>query len=257
MKARAISITAVIKTMILTGFFLLLAWLAQTGELALFINPRFKPLTELSAYLLLAMSVVQATQIVHKPSVHSHTSCCGHSHNGSLLPFILTLLVAFLLPNNSLDASVAANKGLNFRLSGDTEAALTNIPRPLAETLAKAQLIQVTDINFTEVMFEVNSFPNDYAGKEIELTGFVLKDASMLPAHFALARYVIVCCSADASPYGLVCNYPVTDYPADTWLTIRGTIQLEKQQNKNTAVVNVTTAKSVPKPARPYIYPSM
>ncbi|HWR42875.1 TIGR03943 family putative permease subunit [Sporomusa sp.] len=173
------------------------------------------------------------------------------------MPFILTLLVACLIPNNSLDANVAANKGLNFRLSGDTGPALANIPRPLAETLAKAPLIQVTDINFTEVMFEVNSFPNDYVGKEIEITGFVLKDATMTPTHFALARYVIVCCSADASPYGLVCNYTTTDYPADTWLTIRGTIQLEKQQNKNLAVVNVTTARSVPKPARPYIYPSM
>jgi putative membrane protein len=241
----------------LAGFFLLLAWLTQTGDLALLINPHFKSLTELAAYLLLAMSVVQATQIYPKSSIHNHTSCCSHNHNGSLLPFILTLLVAFLLPNNSLDANVAANKGLNFRLSGDTGSALAAIPRPLAETLATTQLIQVTDINFTEVMFEVNSFPTDYVGKEIEITGFVLKDATMAPTQFALARYVIVCCSADASPYGLLCNYTTTDYPADTWLTIRGTIQLENRRNKKLAVVNVTTAKPVPKPARPYIYPSM
>ncbi len=251
MNNRVISITAAIKTMILSGFFLLLVWLIQTGELALLINPRFKSLTELAACLLLAMSVVQATHIVHKPA-----SCCGHSHNGSLIPFILTLLVAFLIPNTSLDASVAANKGLNFRLAADTESALANIPRPLAKTLAAAPVIQVTDINFTEVMFEVTSFPNEYAGKEIEFTGFVLKDASMAPAQFALARYVIICCSADASPYGLVCT-AATAYPSDTWLTVRGTIQVEKQAKKNMAVVNVTTAKPVPKPARPYIYPSM
>lgn len=256
MKSPGFSITAVIKTSILAGFFLLLAWLTQTGELALFINPRFKPLTELAAYLLLALGVAQATQIFHKPAAHSH-SCCGHSHSGSLVPFILTLLLAFLIPNTSLDANVAANKGLNFRLSGDTGPALASIPRPLAKTLANAQLIEVSDINFTEVIFEINSFPKDYTGKEIEITGFVLKDASMETKQFALARYVIVCCSADASPYGLICKYDAADYPTDTWLTIRGTIQLERQQNKNTAIVNVTTAVPVPKPARPYIYPAM
>ncbi|QDR79391.1 hypothetical protein [Sporomusa termitida] len=46
-----------------------------------------------------------------------------------------------------------------------------------------------------------------------------------------------------------------TTYPTDTWLTVRGTIQVEKQQKKNMAVVNVTTAKTVPKPDRPYICP--
>lgn len=256
MNNRVISVTAAIKTMILSGFFLLLVWLSQTGELALLINPRFKSLTELAACLLLAMSVVQATYIVHKPAAQLPAGCCGHSHNGGLIPFILTLLVAFLIPNTSLDASVAANKGLNFRLAADTESALANIPRPLAKTLAAAPVIQVTDINFTEVIFEVTSFPNDYAGKEIEFTGFVLKESSMAPAQFALARYVIICCSADASPYGLVCT-AANSYPPDTWLTVRGTIQVEKQSKKNMAVVNVTTAKTVPKPTRPYIYPSM
>lgn len=256
MTASSVSVSAVIRTLVLAGFFLLLAWLSQTGELAKFINPRFDKLTELTACLLLAMSIAQAARIFQKPGGCGCGHGCGHSHKASSLPFVLTLMAAVLLPNNGLDASIAANKGLNARLIIDDAYGRQNVPRPLAGQLAKTGLIQVNDINYTEVMFELNNFPQDYVGKEIEMTGFVMKDAVSPDAHIALARYVIVCCVADASPYGVQCEYENIDrYPADTWLNVHGTIRLGKEQDRNIPVIKVTGAKPVAKPARPYVYP--
>ncbi len=256
MKYSAISITAIFRTIVLVGFFLLLAWLTQTGELTKFINPRFASLIELAGCLLFVMSAVQAALIFRPHSGHSSDHCCNHNHKASCLPFILTLLAAAFLPNNNLDASVAANKGLNSRLIVEDSYGRQSVPRPLAKQLAQVRFIQVTDINYTEVMFELNNFPKEYIGKEIEMNGFVIKDASFPAARMALARYVVVCCAADASPYGLQCESEHIDqYPSNTWLNIRGIIQMEKYKEQNIPVIKITTAKQVPEPARPYVYP--
>lgn len=256
----SVSTGAILRTFVLGGFCILLAWLTQTGDLAKFLNPRYRQLVELAGILLFLLTVIQATRIFNHnfSSSQAGKPTCSHNHNhqGFCLPFVFTLLVAFLLPNSNLDATMAVNKGLNSRLLIEDSYGRQSVPRPLARQLADAQLIQVNDINFTEVIFEISNFPQDYVGKEIELTGFVVKAPAFPDTHMALARYVVVCCTADAAPYGLLCTSNSKEqYAEGTWLKIHGTIKLDTHQNKSTPVITIAKADLVEKPDRPYVYP--
>jgi putative membrane protein len=119
-------------------------------------------------------------------------------------------------------------------------------------------LITITDINFTEVMSEIHVYSIDYLGKEITMTGFVYKDAEFSPRQLALVRYVVVCCTADAAPYGLLCEWDgAGTYGQGTWLDIRGRIEMGRHQNRSIPTLKPVTVKKSEKPPKdPYIYPA-
>ncbi|MDF9408864.1 MAG: hypothetical protein A4E52_01981 [Pelotomaculum sp. PtaB.Bin013] len=288
MKRRfSLNTEAVFKTLILLGFSAFLFWFVKSNNIVYYINPRFVRLTEAAAVLIFLMFLVQAgnsfrwTSVVHSCLCHS-----GHSHNKlALLPFVVTLMMAFLLPNNALDASMAFNKGMNLSTrpttSGQPGLTVTvpgNVPttqtnnnnsnsqgylpqeqNPMQakiDELHKTSLINVTEDNFSLVTNEVNMYPEQYAGKEITMIGFVLKEQKFTTDQFGLVRYVITCCSADAMPDGFMCEYKnASNFREGDWLNIRGTIQLGKYEGNTIPVIRITAFSKAQEPQNPYIYP--
>jgi putative membrane protein len=168
-------------------------------------------------------------------------------------PFVLTLILAFLLPNTSLSASLVQNKGLNSQITSDVSKGEY---RPLAAELKETNLIKVTDKNFIAVMSELYCYPKEYVGKEIEMQGFIFKDSSKSPDRFSLVRYVIACCVADASPYGVLCEIKdAASYPEGGWYQIQGTIEVNENQGKSFPVIKITWIKSISPLAVPYVFP--
>jgi putative membrane protein len=218
-------------------------------------------------------------------SVHSYC-LSGHSNNKSaFLPFVVTLLMAFLLPNNTLDAGMAYNKGMNLGTPPATSGQYSPPPAvpdnmPTTQTdnnnannqgyasqtrnpvqskideLQKTSLIKVNEDNFTLVTNQVNIYPEQYVGKEITMLGFVLKEKKFPSNQFGLARYVITCCSADAMPDGFICEYKnASHFSEGDWLNIRGNIQLGKYEGNTVPIIKVTSFSKVQEPQNPYIYP--
>lgn len=277
---------ALFKSLILLGFSTFLVWLVESNNIIFYINPRFVRLTEAAAVLIFLMFLVQAGNSFQRTAT-------AHCHSGQgklklvLLPFVVTLLMAFLLPNNPLDASMADNKGMslntrpvtsgqsgpstvvpnnltatatqvnnnNANIQGDASQAQNPIQIKLDE-LRKSSLIKVNEDNFTLVTNEVNMYPDQYVGKEITMLGFVLKDQKYPSNQFGLVRYVISCCSADAVPDGFICDYSnASNFSKGSWLNIRGTIQLGKFENNTIPVIRVTSFSKAQEPENPYIYP--
>jgi putative membrane protein len=200
------------------------------------------------------------------------------------LPFVATLIIAFLSPNSPLDASMASKKGVNLgarqataqTASPNAATDINSIPQtvnndsinqrpapqdrnPIQEKIneiRKSGLVKVTEDNFTIVNNETYLFPELYAGKEISMLGFVYKEPGMKPDQFALGRYVITCCSADASFAGFLCEYQnASDFKEGNWLTIRGTIQVGQYNGSNIPVIVISTFnKADQAPENPYIY---
>lgn len=248
-------VNALMRSLILAGFLALLIWLVNTQQLSLYINPRFYALSELSGFVLFAMLVVQAVTIVRPAGFHvdSHT----HSHDGHwcYVPFIVFLILAFWVPGNILNANLVNTKGLNSQLAV-TAKDLQDMPRPLADELKKTRSITVTDRTFTEVMGELQFFPEDYLGKEISVTGFVFRPPAATKNQFSIVRYVVTCCTSDALPYGVLCELLGAEkYEDGTWLSLTGIIQTTKYEDRIVPAIKVTSQKVVAPPKNPYVFP--
>ena len=91
---------------------------------------------------------------------------------------------------------------------------------------------------------------------QISSTHFVSKDSSFPSSQLVLVRYVIFCCSADAMPYGFLCQIAEgQNYPIGTWLNVHGTVQVSQYQNKLLPMIYVDSATPIDEPDHPYIYP--
>jgi len=88
--------------------------------------------------------------------------------------------------------------------------------------------------------------PQLHAGDPVRISGFVLPVPGQTPQ---LARLLVRCCLADATPVGLPVRWPSSAPPpaADTWLAIEGRMQADGDH----LVVVPERIRPIPRPARP------
>lgn len=240
------------RALILLGFVLLLFSLIITEQLTLYVHPRIISLIKISDGLLFMMFLLQCWNF--KKAWNKSTGEVKHCNKyWKYMPFVFTLFIALLLPNTSLNASLVNNKGLNSQFTSEISK---KEYRPLAPELRKTNLIKVSDSNFIEVMSELYRFPQEYIGKEIDMKGFIYKDASTPPEHFSLIRFIVGCCVADALPSGAFCEINNADeYTNGSWYQIQGVIEASEREGKLFPVVKVTWIKSIPANTTPYVFP--
>jgi putative membrane protein len=224
-----INFEALLRVAVLAGLLWLLIKLIASGELNLLVNPRNRWLIELSGYALFVLLAVQVATVLDGGNNQRSCGCAGDNHVWGHIPFLITLLLAFGLPFKSLDENLVTAKGLNSRLAVESAFAFRDMPRPLAKQLGGMENIVVTDQNFIEVVSEIILFPRDY---------------------------VIVCCAADAAPYGLLCSFADAGaYKEGDWLNIRGEIVMGRFQDRGVPLVRIKAAEQVAQPKNPYVYP--
>jgi putative membrane protein len=247
-----------VKFLVLLSSYNLIHLLIASDQLSLYIHPRFTIFMEIADILLLIMAVTQFVRIFFVTKSLSH---CGHTHEhthffkSDVILFVATLFFSMIFPNTTLDANLVADRGLNTRLTPNV-ASEENLPRPLAAKLKAEKIITVTDLNYTEVMSELNQFPDDYIGKEINMTGFVFRSSKEASNQFSLVRYVITCCTADALPYGVLGELKsAQQYPDGTWLEIHGVMDKGKFEDQSVGMIKLTSLKKINEPKKPYVFP--
>ncbi|AIF54188.1 TIGR03943 family protein [Pelosinus sp. UFO1] len=241
-----------VRVVLLLGFIILLFSIITTSQLTLYVHPRVTSLIKISGYILFMMFLRQCWNL---KKAWNQSVCGSHSHRTywKYSPFVLTLLIAFILPNSSLNASLVNNKGLNSQISNEVS---NREYRPLADELRQTNFIKVSDQNFLGVMSEINRYPKEYAGKEIEMKGFIFKGSATSPNRFSLVRYVIGCCVADASPYGLLCEIKdAANYTDGNWYQIQGIIETNEYQGKEFPIIKITWVKQIDALFSPYVFP--
>lgn len=240
------------RTLLLLGFLILLFSLIMTKQLTLYIHPRGTKLIEISGYVLFLMFLMQCYKL-KKAWIQSIGGSNNYKIYWKYYPFILTLLIAFILPNYSLNASLVKNKGLNSQIANENSRGEY---RPLAAELRQTNFIKVSDQNFIGVMTEINRFPKDYIGKEIEMKGFISKETSTSLERFSVVRYVVGCCVGDASPYGLLCeSEDAGKYTDGSWYQIQGRIETNEYQGKSFPIIKITWIKQIDGSLTPYVFP--
>lgn len=128
----------------------------------------------------------------------------------------------------------------------------------LAKRLYTQPVIQVYPQIFSETLGTIDMFQRQFAGKEIMLSGFVYRDDNMeQDSHFALGRFLVMCCPADAAPFGVMIHAAEAGkLNKDSWVQVRGTIGSAQIDGKDTMEIRATSITPIDQPASPYIYTS-
>jgi putative membrane protein len=130
------------RSLILLGFSVLIYMMHYTGEILLFINPKYLLLSQAAAFIFFILFFIQVTRVwtvkvadASKSCGHED-GCCSqdhdHNHDHGDTPFnvkklvsysiiLLPLLTGFILPAKVLDSSIADKKGAMLSIAGSSK----------------------------------------------------------------------------------------------------------------------------------------
>ncbi|WP_334074386.1 MULTISPECIES: TIGR03943 family putative permease subunit [Paenibacillus] len=211
--------------------------------------------------------------------------------------FLLPLVLGFTLPNTVLSGSLAEKKGMQFgsvqlgqaKAKAKAEASPANaapgastasgtmaqaeepdldrmfqadndFDRDLAELAKKLYVLPVIEVKpeiYMEILSSIITFADPFMGKEIEITGFVYREPDLADNQFVIGRIAVQCCTADASPYGVLAESgEAAAFKDDTWVKVKGTLG-HTEYNGNTIIkIDVQEIEVMEAPGNPYIYPN-
>ena len=124
-----------------------------------------------------------------------------------------------------------------------------------AKKYVDKKVIQVTTENYMEVMEVIYDYPDQFAGKTIELTGFVYNDPnnkdSLLP--LSLWDHPLY---RRSGVYGLLTTGAPQHFENNTWIHAKGTLSIEyhKQLKQSLPVLHITDCQTITQPDNPYVY---
>jgi putative membrane protein len=271
---RKYDLEALIKFVILLGFALFFLITLLTGKTQLYVHPRIVPYIEFSIAAMLIISGFIFFDIFkpsrEKPSVIPY------------LIFLVPLILAFSLPAKSMDSSsmpydeikigqqsVSTNNSVS--MSDNTATANpVNSANPNIRSLSagkdsetqgnslklQGDTIVIDDSNFYKWTEELYEHMDKYNGKKLEVIGFVLKDTRMKENEFVPARFMMVCCTADMQPIGLLCQYTkASELKKDSWVKVTGTIKKSDYEGQQIPLFIANSVTSAEKPRNEYVYP--
>jgi putative membrane protein len=244
-----------IKLLILFSFGLFLINLTIGGEFVQYVHPRFKIALLLAGIFFFLLTVVQVVNTFLQKEVYAHHHCEAHSHPADLkhelvvcVLLALPLVFALCLPSSSLGSDMVDKKTSNPAVQRGTAA-------QVEAGQNKEWNPMINDDLFLANMMVLYAKPADYAGKDIEYSGFVYHEDDFPDNTFLLARYAIVCCTADAQVTGLLCRFPESEkINNDQWVRIKGSITVESYQGNDIPLVEVSSLQYIKTPDNPYVY---
>jgi uncharacterized repeat protein (TIGR03943 family) len=205
---------------------------ALDGRLDLLLRAVFHPLVALAGLLLLLVALLQL-RLAFGP---------GRQERGDrrqartlLLTAAIALLVLLLPPAPSF-ADLAGQRPRDETAESELSFVLPPAQRSLTDWVR---------------LLRSQPDPKLFAGDPVRISGFVLPMPGEPPQ---LARLLVRCCLADASPVGLPVHWPAGQgpFPADQWLAIDGVMGLGPAPGGGERLEVVPSRiRPIPRPARP------
>lgn len=225
-----------VKTLVLGSWAFFFNWLLISGKIKTYIGPRTYWVVVFGAVCLTVATIAQFFLRPAENGAPSPRWWVGYA--AMVVPLFLVLVV----PEPNLGSLAASRKS-----SGGVVSAAA-LPPPRFEP--------GQEVSFQEISYALES-GGEYAaalgvgeGYEVDLTGFVSGTGELSSETFALTRFAIFCCAADAVPYTVAVRPPDGElYGRDQWLRVRGVLESEGE----TFVVEAETIEPVDRPDDPYI----
>jgi putative membrane protein len=228
-------------------------WLAATGQLVLYIHPRYIVFTVIMASIAVVATVLALTtrrehDDEHLASPSPRSRALGLVAAGLAVAFTMGMV---LIPPATLSPATAEQREINATASDDVEK-LSAVSSADAATVAtftvrewSTVLRQTSDLAF-------------FADKPVTaLLGFVTADADDPENMFYVSRFAVTCCAIDAQPLGVPVHLPgwVEQYPSGTWVLVSGEFASNPSRTSVQPVVLLPSeVEAVQQPREPYLF---
>ena len=225
-------------------------WLAATGQLGLYIHPRYFTFTTILVGLGLIATVasyaIAGRQRAgeHDDHDHDHPEPTGWRRrlqgSGGLLAAVALVIGLLVMPPATLTTATVEQRSLNASAEADIQL--------LGGDPANVQLRDWAAV------LSRHSTAVTYAGQELTLSGFVTQSRSQNPDIFYLARFVVVCCTVDARPVGVPVAVAGWEkiHKVDSWVQVTGTLVITDATTPGGVVLKPTSIEAIERPDPPY-----
>lgn len=228
-------------------------WLGVTGQLGLYIHPRYFVFTMIMA-VIAAVLVVIAFAVVPTPSDEQAVlDTAGRRGRwlwsaGSVLIIVTAVVALLVLPPSTLTSATVKQRDLNGSASTLTQAD--------ASSLIGGDYAAFTVRDWSSLLRQ-GAGEDFFADKTATVTGFVTPDKSDPENVFFVARFFVSCCAVDAQPIGIPVYYTgwQDEFKTDSWVTISGGFEMNPSAISEEQIVLVPDVITpTERPAEPYVY---
>ena len=259
-------IAPTLEALSLAGLGAALAWMALSGRYGSFVPPSARLGILASGVGLLACALALSSRLEVGEGEHTHgehTHAPASSRRGLTRASVailaaLILILPFRVSPSELAATTISARAADTEDEAEADPGAPSEDSPYAppasadggvqsatpggsqsgggSQASSSGVLELTTENFAAQVEELASHGKVHDGQRVELTGFVMSEASArgqasIPRltqeeSFAVARMAIWCCAADAYAIGFAVRWDGAVPAADSWVRVRGTLRL-------------------------------
>ena len=259
-------IAPTLEALSLAGLGAALAWMALSGRYGSFVPPSARLGILASGVGLLACALALSSRLEVGEGEHTHgehTHAPASSRRGLTRASVailaaLILVLPFRVSPSELAATTISARAADTEDKAEADPGAPSEDSPSAppasadggvqsatpggsqsgggSQASSSGVSELTTENFAAQVEEFASHGKVHDGQRVELTGFVMSEASArgqasIPRltqeeSFAVARMAIWCCAADAYAIGFAVRWDGAVPAADSWVRVRGTLRL-------------------------------
>lgn len=225
-------------------------WLGLSGQLGLYIHPRYFVFT-------LVMAVIGLVLVIAGFGLREkfETPQAGRGQSALTVTGVLLLgvigVAAIVVPPTTLTSATASQREMNsggVAVEADAEEAAALIGTGDFESLTVKEWVS---------LLKQSSDPHFYADKTAQVIGFVSPDANDPENVFYVARFVVTCCAVDATPIGVPVYLPgwQSTYEPDQWVQVTGRLAINPSARVTEPLaIDAVEILLVDQPSDPYVY---
>jgi putative membrane protein len=238
-------------------------WLTITGQLGLYIHPRYFVFTGIMAVVGLVATVAGfALRPAEAADDHDH----DHGATGSASPasrglrgrvsrvavaavVTITVVAVLVLPPRTLTTSTVTQRALN-------SSTVASDAAPDQELLGTSDFSTLGVKDWSQLLAQTTD-PTFFTSKSVDITGFVSADPDDPEDVFYVTRFVVTCCAVDAQPVGVPVYQPgwKSTLQTDEWVQVTGPFASNPSaKSRQPLAVMPQGVTKVDQPADPYVY---
>ena len=235
-------------------------WLAATGQLVLYIHPRYVLFTVVMAAIGLALVLANftVTRTAHDHDEHADdVPTPRHSRPGRLASSagaVLALAAAaslLVLPPATLSAATAAQRDI-----GGAGATANTQSLDAASSASDESFAAFTVQDWSSLLRQTSDL-GFYTGKPADVAGFITEDPESPDDTFWVSRFVVTCCAVDAQPVGVPVH--LDDWRetlgVDQWVRVTGQFATNPSSDSSQAIALLPgDIEPIEQPTEPYLF---
>ena len=227
---------------VLLLFGVALARLGLSDMLLRFVRPSARPWVLIAAAVFVTLAVwTLVVDARHGDGVEPAVDEHGHAATTRLAWLVISPVVAVLVIAPQALGSFTADRQPSVVAAGHATEHFSPLPA------GSPVDVSVYDLASRAVLGGGTTLQ----GRSLRFIGFVARGSA---GNFTLARLVITCCAADASPVFVQVSDPALrgDVRRDSWVRVTGRYEGVSATEDGVPVVRATAVRTVPVPSNPY-----